>query len=48
MNTHKIAVVAGDGIGPEVIAEGVKVLEEVARLDGSFKFDFTHFPWGCE
>ncbi len=48
MNTHKIAVVAGDGIGPEVIAEGVKVLEEVARLDGSFAFDFTHFPWGCE
>lgn len=48
MNTHKIAVVAGDGIGPEVIAEGVKVLEEVARLDGSFKFEFTHFPWGCE
>ena len=48
MNTHKIAVVAGDGIGPEVIAEGVKVLEEVARLDGSFGFEFTHFPWGCE
>ncbi len=44
----KIAVIAGDGIGPEVLAEGVKALETVARLDGSFTFDFTYFPWGCE
>ena len=48
MNTYKIAVIAGDGIGPEVIDEGVKLLREVARLDGSFDFEFTHFPWGCE
>ncbi len=48
MNTHKIAVIAGDGIGPEVIAEGIKVLNEAARIDGSFNFEFTHFPWGCE
>lgn len=48
MNIHKIAVVAGDGIGPEVIAEGIKVLNKVAELDGSFKFHFTEFPWGCE
>ena len=48
MQTHKIAVIAGDGIGPEVIAEGVKVLETVAKLDGTFQFDFTYFPWGCD
>ncbi len=48
MKTYKIAVIAGDGIGPEVIAEGVKVLKKVAELDGSFEFVFTHFPWGCE
>ena len=48
MNVYKIAVIAGDGIGPEVIDEGVKVLNEVARLDGGFKFEFTYFPWGCE
>ena len=48
MNTYKIAVIAGDGIGPEVIAEGVKVLKRVAELDGGFQFEFTHFPWGCE
>jgi len=48
MNIHKIAVIGGDGIGPEVIAEGVKVLKEAARLDGGFTFEFTYFPWGCE
>ncbi len=47
MQTHKIAVIAGDGIGPEVIREGIKVLETVSQLDGSFTFDFTYFPWGC-
>ncbi|MBO5070046.1 MAG: hypothetical protein J6C37_06765 [Roseburia sp.] len=45
MDTHKVAVIAGDGIGPEVLSEGVKVLKKVAELDGSFQFDFTHYPW---
>ncbi|WP_342513982.1 tartrate dehydrogenase [Sporosarcina sp. FSL K6-1522] len=48
MKTYKIAVIAGDGIGPEVIGEGIKVLNKIAALDGGFQFDFTHFPWGCE
>jgi len=46
--THRIAVIPGDGIGPEVIAEGVKVLNRVSQLDGGFRFEFTYFPWGCE
>ena len=48
MKKHKIAVIAGDGIGPEVIEEGVKVLRRIAELDGGFEFEFTEFPWGCE
>ena len=48
MKNYKIAVIAGDGIGPEVIAEGIKVLNAVAKLDGGFAFDFTLFPWGCD
>ena len=48
MKKHRIAVIAGDGIGPEVIAEGEKILKRAARLDGTFNFSFTHFPWGCE
>lgn len=45
---YKIAVIGGDGIGPEVLAEGIKVLKRTAELDGSFGFDFTCFPWGCQ
>lgn len=48
MNNHKIAVIGGDGIGPEVVEEGLRVLRHVAALDGSFAFDCTAFPWGCE
>ncbi|MED2974103.1 tartrate dehydrogenase [Fictibacillus sp. B-59209] len=45
---YKIAVIAGDGIGPEVLNEGIKVLNQVSSMDGSFEFQFTHFPWSCE
>ncbi len=48
MKTYRMASIPGDGIGPEVIAEGVKVLNAVAELDGGFRFDWTEFPWGCE
>lgn len=48
MKTYKIAVIPGDGIGPEVIDEGVKIMKKVAELDGRMEFEFTYFPWGCE
>lgn len=48
MNIKRIAVIAGDGIGPEVVREGIKVMETVAELDGTIQFEFTYFPWGCE
>ena len=47
MKTYRIAVIAGDGVGPEVIAEAVKVLKTAAGIDGRFAFSFTDFPWGC-
>ncbi|MDC0937283.1 3-isopropylmalate dehydrogenase, partial [Pirellulales bacterium] len=37
----------GDGTGPEVAAEGVKVLEAVAKIDG-FSFELTELDWGGE
>src|SRR5579863_7392317 len=46
MNTSRVAVIAGDGIGPEVIAAGMRVLTEAAQLDGGFTLEFTEFPWG--
>ncbi len=48
MKTYKIAAIPGDGIGNEVVAEGIRVLEHIAKVDGRFRFAFTHFPWGCE
>src|SRR3569832_2164031 len=42
--TNKIAVLAGDGIGPEIVAEAMKVLD-VLR-DFGFKFEAEHAPIG--
>ena len=39
MTTYKICLLAGDGIGPEIIAEGVKVLDAVgAKYQVSFEY----------
>src|SRR5690606_6399568 len=46
MRSHKIAAIGGDGIGPEVIAAGLDVLDACARRDGGFALDVTHFDWG--
>ena len=43
----KIAVIGGDGIGPEVVREGLKVLEAVAAPTG-LKYETTEFDWGGE
>ncbi|HNU30727.1 MAG TPA: 3-isopropylmalate dehydrogenase [Sedimentisphaerales bacterium] len=45
--TYKIAVVPGDGTGPEVIAEAVKVLKATADKF-KFKVDLTNFDFGGE
>ena len=44
---HKIAVIPGDGTGPEVTAEAVKVLKVVAAKFG-FKVELTEFDFGGE
>jgi 3-isopropylmalate dehydrogenase len=44
---HAIAVIGGDGIGPEVVREGLKVLERVAALEG-FRAEITTYPFGAE
>jgi tartrate dehydrogenase/decarboxylase / D-malate dehydrogenase len=45
--TYKVAVIAGDGIGKEVVPCGIDVLEAVGRRYG-FDFTWTEFNWGCE
>ena len=48
MRTYNIAAIPGDGIGIEVIAEGIKVLNVLARQSKRFKFSFKHFPWSSD
>jgi len=47
MKTYRIAVIAGDGIGKEVIPAGMDVLKVAADRSG-FHCDFTEIPWGCD
>jgi tartrate dehydrogenase/decarboxylase / D-malate dehydrogenase len=45
MKTHRIAVIAGDGIGPEVIPAGIEVIEKAAT---GIDLEFVELPWGCD
>ena len=48
-NTYRIAVIPGDGIGDEVVPEGLRVLRKVAATSSRrIVFEFESFPWGCE
>ena len=47
MKSYRIAVIPGDGIGNEVVPEGLKVLEAAGRRFG-IKLAFEHFDWSCE
>ena len=48
MAEYKLAVIPGDGVGPEVIAEGRKAIEAVVRGSADLTFDYTEFPWGSD
>jgi tartrate dehydrogenase/decarboxylase/D-malate dehydrogenase len=43
-----VAVIGGDGIGPEVVRAGMRVMEAAAQADPDLDLRFTEFPWGCE
>lgn len=47
MNSYKIATIPGDGIGKEVVPEGIRVLDAAATRFG-FRLEWDHLPWSCE
>ena len=47
MKKFRIAVIAGDGIGNEVVPEGIRVLEAAGGKFG-FGFEWRAFDWSCE
>lgn len=48
MRTYSIATIPADGIGPEVISSGVKVLKALERRVEGLKLSFTNFDWGSD
>ena len=44
---YRIAVIPGDGIGKEVVPEGLRALEAAGRRFG-FAFDWDELPWSCD
>ena len=47
MKSYRIAAIPGDGIGNEVVPEGIRVLEAAGKRFG-LSFSFDHFDWSCE
>ena len=47
MTTYKLAKIPGDGIGPEIVAEGVKAIEAAAELNG-FNINWVEYDNGAE
>jgi tartrate dehydrogenase/decarboxylase/D-malate dehydrogenase len=47
LKSYKIAVIEGDGIGREVVPEGIRVLEAAARRF-DLSFSWQHFDWSCQ
>ncbi len=48
MKPYRIAAIPGDGIGQEVIAAGIAVLDALAERAGGFRFAFDRFDWGSD
>lgn len=48
MPNYEIAVIAGDGIGREVIPAGMDVLDAAADVVGGFGLRWQRFEWGCQ
>jgi tartrate dehydrogenase/decarboxylase / D-malate dehydrogenase len=46
--TQRIAVIPGDGVGPEVVDQAIRVLDCVASLDSRVTLEFAFFEWGSQ
>ena len=44
---YRVAVIAGDGIGTEVVPEGIRAVDAACRVTGT-SVDWTHFDWSCQ
>ncbi|MBE6363735.1 MAG: tartrate dehydrogenase [Lentisphaerae bacterium] len=47
MKTYRLNLIPGDGIGVDVINEGVRVLNAISGKHGGIKFEYNTLPWSC-
>jgi tartrate dehydrogenase/decarboxylase/D-malate dehydrogenase len=48
VQTLHIAVIPGDGVGQEVIPEGLRVLRRAGEVTDRFRIETTEYPWSCQ
>jgi tartrate dehydrogenase/decarboxylase/D-malate dehydrogenase len=48
MTTYTLSVIPGDGVGREVIPEGLRVLRRAGEVTGRFSIATRDHPWSCE
>lgn len=48
MATYRLAVIPGDGVGKEVIPEGLRVLRRAGEVTGTFRIETIDLPWSCQ
>jgi tartrate dehydrogenase/decarboxylase / D-malate dehydrogenase len=48
VTTYTLSVIPGDGVGREVIPEGLRVIRRVGDVTGRFSVVTRDFPWSCE
>ena len=45
--TYRIGVIPGDGVGPEVVRQGLKVLRRCSEI-GGFGYELVDYPWSSQ
>src|SRR5215212_4976114 len=48
MPAFRIAVIGGDGIGPEVIDQAIQVIDAALRLESGAALEWNHLPWSSD
>jgi tartrate dehydrogenase/decarboxylase/D-malate dehydrogenase len=48
MKTYRISVIPGDGVGREVVPEGLKAVRAAAEVTGAFDIRTVEYPWSCQ
>jgi tartrate dehydrogenase/decarboxylase / D-malate dehydrogenase len=48
MKSYRISVIPGDGVGREVVPEGLKAVRAAAEVTGAFSIETVDYPWSCQ